>query len=98
MKREIKNYSVDAWEVLENGYIVYYRNGDYSYECKRDEQGKILTYKDSDGLIKKWTYDENYNLLTKTENGKLVIDNRPKTITIELTQEQLDKIRESGLL
>ena len=62
------------------------------------ENGKVVYCKNSDGYSYECTYDSNNNKLTYIENGVMIRDNRPKKVTIELTQEQLDKIKESGLL
>ena len=55
------------------GNLVYKFTKDsygYSYEYTRDENGKILTYKNSDGFSYEATYDENGNKLTyKNSNG-----------------------------
>jgi hypothetical protein len=57
-----------------------------------DEQGNRIYYENSDGDWSKIEYDEKGNQIYWQNNDGEIIDNRPK-ITIELTQEQLDKIK-----
>ena len=79
----------------DNGELKTYKNSN-GLEITYYDNGNIKTYKNSDGLES--TYDINGYILTRIKNGVMVIDKRPKKVTIELTQEQLDKIKEHGLL
>jgi hypothetical protein len=90
----------DNWfEVFgEKGNQIYFENSD-GYWSKReyDEKGNQIYFEDSDGYWSKREYDEKGNQIYFENSDGVIIDNRTK-VTIELTQEQLDKIKESGLL
>ena len=73
--------------------LTYKNSNGYSSEYTRDNKGNPLTYKNSYDDSYEWTYDNKGNELTYTVNGVLIRDNRVKKVTLELTQEQLDKIK-----
>jgi hypothetical protein len=52
----------------------------------------LIYWEDSNGYWTKYEYDEKGNLIYRENNDGVIIDNRTK-VTIELTQEQLDKIK-----
>jgi hypothetical protein len=72
--------------------------GDYTLDVEDnwfevfDEQGNRIYYEYSDGDWAKIEYDEKGNLIYWGNSDGEIIDNRPK-VAIELTQEQLDKIK-----
>jgi YD repeat-containing protein len=90
--RDLKSGCSYEWTYDGKDKQLTYKDIDgFSFEFTYDKLGNVLTYKNHTGYSEKYTYDDRGNVLTKTVNGKLVIDNRK--VTIELTQEQLDKIK-----
>ena len=79
--------------------------GDYKLEVYddwfevNDSKGNIVYHENSNGYWYKREYDSKGNIVYLEDSTGEVIDNRVKEkITIELTQEQLNKIKESGVL
>jgi hypothetical protein len=59
----------------------------------------LIYGENSNGYWEKREYDEQGNMIYWENSKGVIIENRlKKKVTIELTQEQLDKIKESGLL
>jgi hypothetical protein len=81
-----------------HGNRIYYEDSN-GYWVKReyDEHGNMIYWENSNGYWTKREYDEKGNRIYWENSKGVIIDKRPK-VTIELTQEQLDKIKESGLL
>jgi hypothetical protein len=94
-------YSDGYWvkrEYDEKGNVIYYENSNgYWFKREYDEKGNKVFFEDSNGYWEKREYDEQGNRIYWVNSKGVIIDKRPK-VTIELTQEQLDKIKESGLL
>ena len=56
------------------------------------QDGNVIYFEDSDGYWEKREYDKNGNEVYYESSNGVIRDNRKK-VTIELTQEQLDKIK-----
>ena len=89
---ELKCYD-GCFEIYQDGNEVYYEYSD-GYWIKReyDSNGNEVYYESSDGDWEKQEYDSNNNVIYCENSDGVIRDNRKK-VTIELTQEQLDKIK-----
>jgi hypothetical protein len=82
------------------GNLVYYENSNgFWWKREFDEQGNEIYYESSYGNWSKSEYDDRGNEIYYEDSDGTVVDDRPKRkVTIELTEDQLKKIKESGLL
>ena len=82
-------------EYDERGNETYYENSN-GFWCKSeyDERGNEVYYEDSYGNWRKSEYDECGNIVYYEDSYGEGIDNRKKTVTLELTEEQIKQVRE----
>ena len=94
------NYVLDVYQ---NHFIVYDSNRNkvyyedsygYWYKSEYDERGNEVYYEDSYGYWYKSEYDERGNEVYYENSYGEGIDNRKKTVTLELTEEQIKQVRE----
>ena len=71
-------------------YKVEYSN---NYFRVLAPNGNQVYFEDSDGYWSKREYDSNGNEVYREYSDGTIIDKRVKKVSIELTQEQLDKIK-----
>ena len=84
------------WEKREydsDNNVIYLKDS-YGFWTKReyDSNGNVIYYEDRDGYWYKQEYDSDGNQVYCENSDGVIRDNRKK-VTIELTQEQLDKIK-----
>ena len=91
-KVESDNYWFNVYD--SNGNEVYYEDSN-GYWVKReyDSKGNLVYFEDSDGYWSKREFDSNDNIVYYENSNGIIFDKRVKKVSIELTQEQLDKIK-----
>jgi uncharacterized protein YrzB (UPF0473 family) len=95
------NYKLEAYDTYcvvtdSQGNEVYYEDSKgYWYKSEYDSQGNEVYFENSNGYWYKSGYDEQGNEVYFEDSCGIVIDNRSKRkVTVELTEEQLKKVKE----
>ena len=77
------------------GNEIYFEDSyGYWYKSEYDSQGNELYFENASGYWSKSEYDSQGNTVYFENSTGNIIDNRPKKVTIELTEDQLKKVKE----
>jgi hypothetical protein len=90
-KLNIEEDWLEVCNELEHAIYYEYSDGHWA-KYKYDENGNQIYYEDSKGYWFKNEFDNQGNRIYYEDSEGAIFDNRPK-VAIELTQEQLDKIK-----
>ena len=91
-KVKFKDYCFNVYD--ENGFLIYMENIDGCwYKKEYGENGNNIHFQDNNGYWHKREYDANGNEVYFENSYGFIIDNRPKELTADEIETNLDKIR-----